>query len=117
MVSKPLLKQTIKSNYRMFLIFTGVLGLLICILVAVYSQDLMKTSMIEFIGGHYFGLLAPIFLTIYLIIIGNRMIAGKVDKGDMVYTLANPVTRTQVTLTGAHPVSDYDQVNGEKNRG
>jgi ABC-2 type transport system permease protein len=100
MISKPLLKQIIHSNLKLFLIFTGVLCLLISLLMIVYTPGLGAT-LIDFAGIHFFVMLAPIFSMIYIIIIGTRMIAGQVDKGSMGYTLSSPVTRTQVTFTNA----------------
>jgi ABC-2 type transport system permease protein len=99
MLSKPLMKQIIKSNSRLFLIFTGVQCLLISLLMIVYTPSL--GTLIDFAGMHFFVMLAPIFSIIYVIIIGTRMIAGQVDKGSMGYILSSPVTRTQVTVTNA----------------
>jgi ABC-2 type transport system permease protein len=99
MISKPLLKQIIKSYYKLFLIFTGVQSLLIAILMIVYSTSL--GTLIDFAGSHFFLMLAPVFTMIYLIIVGTGMIAGQVDKGSMGYILSNPITRTQVTFTNA----------------
>jgi ABC-2 type transport system permease protein len=99
MFSKPLMKQIIKSNLKLFLIFTGVLCLLISLLMIVYTPSL--GTFIDFAGMHFFVMLAPIFSMIYVIIIGTRMIAGQVDKGSMGYILSSPVTRTQVTFTNA----------------
>jgi ABC-2 type transport system permease protein len=99
MISKPLLKQIVKSNLKLFLIFAAVQALLLSILMIVYTPSL--GPLIEFAGNHFFALLAPIFTTIYLIIIGSRLIVGQVDKGSLGYTLSNPITRTQLTLTSA----------------
>ncbi len=99
MISKPLLKQILHSNLKLFLIFSGAQALLIAILMLVYTPSLGPLT--EFAGGHFFALLGPIFAMIYLIIMGNRMIAGQVDKGSMSYILSTPITRTQVTFTNA----------------
>jgi ABC-2 type transport system permease protein len=99
MISKPLLKQIIHSNLKLFLIFTGVQCLLIAILMIVYTPSL--GTLTDFAGKHFFVMLSPIFAMIYLIIIGTRMVAGQVDKGSLSYTLSTPVTRTQVTISNA----------------
>ena len=70
MFSKPLMKQIIKSNLKLFLIFTGVLCLLISLLMIVYTPSL--GTLIDFSGIHFFVMLAPIFSMIYLIIVGTR---------------------------------------------
>jgi|WetSurMetagenome_2_1015567.scaffolds.fasta_scaffold64999_2 ABC-2 type transport system permease protein len=99
MFSRPLLKQIIHSNLKLFMIFAGVQALLIAILMLVYPSSFGTLTV--FSGRHFFELLAPIFTMIYLIITGNRMIAGQVDKGSLSYTLSTPITRTQVTFTNA----------------
>ena len=116
MISKPLLKQTIKSNFKLFLIFTAVLCGLISIVMTVFTPSTMESinkssgnlpfnplgdisTLINFLSNQYFGMFALIFAMIYLIIVGNSMIAGQVDKGNMAYNLSTPVTRTQITRT------------------
>jgi ABC-2 type transport system permease protein len=118
MISKPLLKQTIKSNLKLFLIFTAVLCGLLSIVMTVFTPSTMESinrssqnlpfnplgdisTLIKFLSNQYFGMFALIFSMIYLIIVGNRLIAGQVDKGNMAYNLSTPVTRTQVTSTYA----------------
>jgi ABC-2 type transport system permease protein len=99
MISRPLLKQIIHSNLKLFLIFTGIQSLLIAILMVVYPPGFGTLTV--FTGRHFFELLAPIFTMVYLIIAGNRLIAGQIDKGSLSYTLSTPITRTQVTFTNA----------------
>jgi ABC-2 type transport system permease protein len=118
MFSKPFLKQTIKSNFKLFAIFTGVLCLLIIIIMSVFvpkTIDAIKnasagvpinplgdiSTLIAFIANQFYGMMAIIFPMIYLIIIGNKLIAGQVDKGNMAYNLSTPTTRTQITFTSA----------------
>jgi ABC-2 type transport system permease protein len=118
MISKPLLRQTIKSNIKLFLITTVVLCGLLSIIMTVFTPSTMESiksssqnlpfnplgdisTLIKFLSNQYFGMFALIFSMIYLIIVGNRLIAGQVDKGNMAYNLSTPVTRTQVTSTYA----------------
>ena len=118
MFSKPLLKQTIKSNFKMFAIITGVLCLLITIIMSVFDPKMINeitkansgmafnplgdiSSLIAFIANQFYGMMAIIFPMIYLIITGNKLIAGQVDKGSMAYNLSTPITRTQITSTSA----------------
>lgn len=42
-----------------------------------------------------------VFPMVYSIMVGNRMIAEKVDKGNMTGFLSTPVTRLQITLSSA----------------
>jgi ABC-2 type transport system permease protein len=118
MIGKPLLIQTIKSNFKLFLIFTALVCGLITIIMTVFTPSTMESinsssqnlpfnplgdisTLIKFLSNQYFGMFALIFSMIYLIIVGNRMIAGQVDKGNMAYNLSTPVTRTQIISTYA----------------
>ena len=120
MFSKPLLKQTIKSNWKIFLVFTAVLALYLSMVCAVFTpktlgdmQGLMEAlgpisnlfgqmnDVIHFIGQVFYGMVAVIFPMIYCIIIGNRLIAAQVDRGAMVCLLSTPTKRNQITLTSA----------------
>jgi ABC-2 type transport system permease protein len=59
------------------------------------------SSLIAFIANQFYGMFVIIFPMIYLIITGNKLIAGQVDKGSMAYNLSTPTTRTQITSTSA----------------
>lgn len=118
MFSIPLLKQTIKSNFKLFAIITGVLCLLITIIMSVFVPTTIEdiknasaaapinplgdvSSLIAFIANQFYGMMAIVFPMIYLIIVGNKLVAGQVDKGSMAYNLSTPTTRTQITSTSA----------------
>lgn len=126
MISTPLLKQTIKSNGVLFLIFTLVPCIFLSIVMGIYTAqtaDAMKAvlnsgtlppAMLQMIGTQinnlslngmlatqFYQMLAIIFPMIYLIIVGNKLIADRIDRGDMAYILSTPTRRNQVTLTQA----------------
>lgn len=118
MISKALLKQTIKSNFKLFAIITGILCLLIAIIMSVFDPKMVEavknsskdlpfnplgdmSSLIAFVSNQYFGMMAIIFPMIYLIIVGNKLIVGQVDRGSMAYSLSTPVSRGQITFTVA----------------
>ena len=118
MFSKPFLKQTVKSNFKLFIIITGVLCLLITIIMSVFVPNTIEdiksasigapinplgdiSSLIAFIANQFYGMMAIIFPMIYLIIMGNKLISAQVDKGSMAYNLSTPTTRTQITSTTA----------------
>lgn len=118
MLSQPLFIQTAKSNFKMFAIITSVLCLLITIIMTVFDpkmiQDIKEansgvafnplgdmSTLLAFIANQFYGMMAIIFPMIYLIITGNKLIAGQVDKGSMAYHLSTPVTRTQITMSSA----------------
>jgi ABC-2 type transport system permease protein len=112
-------KQTVKSNIKLWAIITGILCLLISIVMKVFDPEMINemvgrqeamggfnplgemSSLISFISNQYFGLFAVIFPMIYIIITGNKLIAGKVDKGSMANDLSAPLSRTQIIFTSA----------------
>ncbi|MEI6578889.1 MAG: ABC transporter permease subunit [Eubacteriales bacterium] len=118
MFSKPLFKQTVKSNFKMYAIFTGLLCLLITIILSVFVPSTMASinstsgnlpfnplgdisTLIAFVSNQYFGMMAIVLPMIFLIMVGNKMIAGQVDKGSMAYNLSTPTTRVQIASTSA----------------
>lgn len=124
MFSKPLLKATIKQNYMVFIIILAVLMLYLPIIILMYDpatqdslNDILKllpqglvsamgydnlgVTLMDFIGGYFYGFLILLLPGIYTIIICNRCIASHVDKGSMAYLLSTPNRRTKIAITQA----------------
>lgn len=126
MISTPLLKQTIRSNWKMLLIFTAVPCIFLAMTTAVFTAETMNAmsgllasgalpeAMTNLMGDrlnnltlsgmlatNFFEMMGVIFPMIYLIITGNKLIASQVDRGSMAYILSTPTTRNQVTQTQA----------------
>lgn len=126
MISIPLLKQTIKSNLVLFLIFTLVPCIFLSIVMGIYTTETadamqmilnsgtLPPAMTQMIGNQlnslslngmlatqFFQMLAVLFPMIYLIIVGNKLIAERIDRGDMAYILSTPIKRNRVTFTQA----------------
>lgn len=124
MFSIPLLKWTIKSNYKIFLIFIAVLAMYFAIILGMYdpsTQDSMRllmakmpkelmsafgfemaeTSLIGFLSSYYYGFIIIVFPMLFEIIVANKLIAKQVDKGVMGYLISTPNTRTKIALTQA----------------
>ncbi|MFZ3152010.1 MAG: ABC transporter permease subunit [Anaerolineaceae bacterium] len=122
MISKPILKQTIKENYTLWLVVTLVLSALLIIMAAVLSPERMSAStnmmqealgedfalpaqmqqMTSFLGllsQNFYGMFAVILPMVYVIITANKLIASQVDNGSMAYTLSTPTKRNTVTIT------------------
>jgi len=116
MFSKIYFKQTVKSNYKLWLIFTGILCLLICVVLSVFDAETLAqvgknssnmpinplgniSTLINLLANQYFGMFCLIFPMIYIIITGNKLIAGQVDNGNMAYNLSAPISRTQIACT------------------
>lgn len=121
MISKPILKQLFRYNIVAICIFIGILAMYNLILVGMYSPEFVKqmAGMSDSMGSlgslkgmdnvsqgfgiyyasTYFNMTMPMFLVIYNIILGNKVIASRVDKGSMASLLASPNTRNKISIT------------------
>ena len=124
-----LFKFDIKRNYVLFLVITGVLLLYMNIIIGMYDPngmeamqklaemkmgtgDLMKImgfdfgtninpSLTQYLSQYFYGLLIFMFPLIYVISIGNRLIAKSVDNGSIAFLLSTPNTRFKLAMTQA----------------
>ncbi|GMK48960.1 ABC transporter permease [Paenibacillus glycanilyticus] len=62
-------------------------------------------SMEAFISGEYYGLILPLLLSIFSIMLSTGLMARMVDQGSMSYLLSTPTTRRQVAVTQAGVLS------------
>ena len=123
MLIKPLFKQTLKANCKLWLIFTIIMTVFSTLMVVIYNPgtmagltDMLKDSpMGDLIGGqlagmtsllgtlanNFDGMMGVILPTIYIIITANKLVAAQVDNGSMAYTLSTPIKRSKVIATQA----------------
>lgn len=118
MISFPLLWQTTKSNFKYLLIFTTILCVFLVVMCNVFtpqtlngiqhsvegsviSQILGDGTLISFMSNYFYAIMAIIFPMVYSIMVGNRLIAEKIDRGTMSCLLSTPTTRLQITLSSA----------------
>lgn len=124
MLSKPLLKATIKQNYIVFLIILAVLMLYLPIIITMYDpatqdslDEMLKmlpqemiaamgfsdagNTLLSFVASYFYGFLILLLPMIYTIIVANRSVASHVDKGSMAYLLSTPNTRSKIARTQA----------------
>ncbi|WP_238120086.1 hypothetical protein [Limosilactobacillus fermentum] len=87
-----LLRQSIKSNFAVW-------GLTTLILNVLLGQMVAMTATRALLGPMFYGMLVPALSAIFIIIVGNKLLAGQVDRGSMAYLLTAPVRRLTVTLT------------------
>ncbi|MDD4263193.1 MAG: ABC transporter permease subunit [Firmicutes bacterium] len=122
MISLPLLRATIKQNYKVFIIFLAVLTLYFVVIAQMFEpsvyesmDQLMQTlpiqlidavglkiaepSLIGYLAGYYYGFLIVLLPLIYSIIVANRIVAKHVDKGSMAYLLSTPNKRVKIAMT------------------
>ncbi len=123
MFSKPIFKQTLKANYKLWLVFTIIMCALSTVMIAVFDpkmvssmMDMIKdTPMAEMAGDRFgsmnsvLGILSQSFYNlqgiilplIFIIMTANSLVASQVDRGSMAYLLSTPITRSKVVRTQA----------------
>ena len=123
MISKPLLIRESKANWKVLLIFIGVISLYGSVIVAMYdpklgeSLNMMAESMpglfeafgmsnpganlLEFVGNYLYGFILVVFPMIFLILLSHRLVGRYVDRGSMAYLLATHNPRSKIIMTQA----------------
>jgi len=101
--SKSIFKQSIRSNWILWLAMT----LILCI--TVFSVSFVVDTMLEDTNGQltalqiftnaFFEGTGMVILLIYIILVGNKLVASEVDRGYLSFTLNTPTTRRQIILT------------------
>ena len=116
MFNKTILKQTLKANFKIWLIITVVLSLLNAVLIGVFDPktissmtDMVKdTPLANMLGNTTFlGMLSQTFYSIhgvilpliFIIITASNLIVSQVDRGSMAYLLSTPTKRSEVVRT------------------
>ncbi len=117
-----LLKTTLKKNWVLFTIFIGVLSMYLGIMISMFNpndmnaimdmiklfpEDLMKamgfssavTDVTGYLASWLYGLLMLAFPMVYCIILGNKLVAKKVDNGSFAYLLSTPNSRVKIIIT------------------
>lgn len=96
MISIPLFKQSIKSNWGVWLVMTIIMSAMLVQFTSM--QAIADAGLTEPV---FYGMMATIIPTIYIIITGNKLLANQVDSGSMAYILSTPIRRSKVVLTQA----------------
>lgn len=94
MISKTLMKQTIRANLPLWLILTGI-QMFMLFGIASAGTPLQAT------GLAYYNMLPELITAIFVIITANKLLAAQVDRGTMAYILSTPVKRSKVAATQA----------------
>lgn len=80
MLSKPLLKQSVRSNWVMWSSITGVMSVL-CMQFS--ALDMVQNLLFVI----FYGMMTTILPAIYVLVTANKLLAGQVDRGSMAYIL------------------------------
>lgn len=118
MLSKPIFKQTLRANIRLWLIFTVIMSVFAVVLIAAFDPStisgvgqLIEGTPLANLLGHrtFLGMLAQTYYSlhgvilplIFVIMTANGLIASQVDRGSMAYLLSTPTKRSTVVRTQA----------------
>ncbi len=110
MFNKNVFKEALKTNYKLWIAVTVILCFFMTIICVVVGGgvDLPVEGAGDAFGGinimsllsmGFFGMIGFILPLVYIISVGNSLVAGQVDKGSMAYTLSTPTSRLEVTIT------------------
>ena len=109
MLSKSILKQSIKNNWKLWAILTGILCFFITVttFAAMSGGDMgppraeggRGVNVMNMYEAMFFGMMGIMMLLIYAIAAGNKLVASEVDKGTMSFTLNTPTTRKQIIFS------------------
>lgn len=118
-----LFKRELKANYKLILIFIGVLSLYGSMIVTMFDPALgeslammtqsmpevfaafgmleVGTTLLTFLVNYLYGFLLVIFPSVFIILLSNRLMARYINQGSMAYLLATPNKRRKIALTQA----------------
>lgn len=123
MLNLPLLKRTIKTNGKLWLLFTGILILQMLLALGLYSAgtgagrifrwmpepmaavfgiDRGADSLTAYLASHLFGFFYPVLGMAYAVITAKRLMVEKVESGTMAYLLSAPNKRGRIANTQAY---------------
>lgn len=125
MINLTLFKHSIKSNYKMLLIFVAILVMYFAIIIGMYDPKglevidalmamklppellsalgftVLDSSLTGFIASFFYGMLMLVVPMVFYIAVANKIIAGYIDRGSMASILATPNKRIKIAITQA----------------
>ncbi|MFA6796689.1 MAG: ABC transporter permease subunit [Bacilli bacterium] len=111
MINKTLFKQYWKSNWKLLVIITSVLVLFLIMMIFAYNQMLIRAEeaggigstldLTSFLSVSYLGGMCLLLPMVFTIVVANKSVASKIDKGSLGIVLSTKTTRNQVTFTNA----------------
>ena len=120
MISIPYFRQIVKSNAKFLGAFTLVLCIFLTVMINVFTPEMVTDlqtapqgtiashiltgngTLIGFMSNSFYALMAIVFPMVYSIMVGNRMIAEKVDKGNMTGFLPSLELLLQMLFSRMH---------------
>src|SRR5690625_1041150 len=116
MISKPIFKQSVQANWKLWVIITAVASIILSGFIinydaasyAVIAQAAEGTafsnilsSMTSLLGSleNFYKLIAVILGIVYVVFTANNLVVNEVDSGSMAFTLSTPIKRSSVIFT------------------
>ena len=116
MFSKPIFKQSIKTNWKLWLIITIVASTILSGFIINYDAagyasiasaaegtafSNFLSSMTSLLGSleNFYKLISVILGIVYVVFTANNLVVNDVDSGSMAYTLSTPIKRSSVIFT------------------
>lgn len=118
MFSKPIFKQSIQANWKLWVIITLVASIILSVFIINYDAagyasiataaegtafSNILSSMTSLLGSleNFYKLIAVILGIVYAVFTANNLVVNEVDSGSMAYTLSTPIKRSSVIFTKA----------------
>ena len=92
-MNKSLFIQSFKANWKLWLVVTAVMSLLVAQFCAMEKGVMDLTTVI------FYGMMTVIIPTIYVVVTSNNLLARQVDDGSMAYVLSSPIKRKNVAIS------------------
>src|SRR5690625_985484 len=116
MISKPIFKQSLQSNWKLWLIITIVASMIISGFIISYDAACyasmaaaaegtafsnILSTLTSLLGSleNFYKLIAVILGIVYVVFTANNLVVNEVDSGSMAYTLSTPIKRSSVIFT------------------
>lgn len=117
----PLLRREVSRNWPLLVIIAGVLAMYSLVIATMYDPELGESlammekampqlfaafgmsgagaTLVEFLANYLYGFLFIVFPLVLAILLANRLLVQRLDRGTMAWLLATPVSRLRVILT------------------
>lgn len=116
MLSKPIFKQSIQANWKLWAIITFVAAMILSAFVVTFDAEgfaaiasaaegtrfsNVLSTMTSLLGSleNFYKLIAVILGIVYVVFTANNLVVNEVDSGSMAYTLSTPIKRSSVIFT------------------
>lgn len=116
MFSKPIFKQSVRSNWKLWLIITLVGSVMLTIFTMSFDPEVFSnfasaaegtsfssvlSSITTLLGTMeiFYKMLAILLGIVYVLFTANSLVVSEVDSGSLAYTLSTPIKRSSVIFT------------------